>query len=110
MPNMATWFHLDNLEDAIALNDKIGCFNKLCYGTRSWYWGPLMVYPGENPTEFGIEFNETIANQVWTVEATAINNPYGLVAALNEPLFSPAELALIQTFDIEGWTELWYQY
>jgi len=112
MSNIVTWFKPASLEQATALTRKIGAFHKLCNGGFNFSWGPVYQNTEVDPTDFGVEhavdFMDSIhpyVSRKWTVAATAENNPHGVIAAVNDDLFTQEEIAFITIFDIEGWYE-----
>lgn len=112
MSNIVTWLKPLTLAQATELTHRIGAFVKLCQGGYNFNWGPVYQNSELDPTDFAIEHNTTLMDPVhpytslkWTVAATALNNPHGIVAAVGDPLFTPEELEIVTIFDIEGWFE-----
>ncbi len=98
------WFVLADLASAQALTDRIGVFCRLCDRTCSWEWSP--VYESiVGPTRYVVPCDGTVRDRIWSVEATAENNPVGIVANVGSPLFSAGELALLAEVDLADFTE-----
>jgi hypothetical protein len=114
---MQPYFESANVNDILSVAQKTTLLNKLRLppshahlSLKEMAWVPFYQDDAQNPTLFRQEFDVTIPNAenvVWPSSVAAGDNPFGIEAVENEPVFTTEEKALLQVgnLDYTGWTE-----
>jgi hypothetical protein len=113
MPQV-TWLVFDNITRAQEITDRIGVWVNLCDdGGPGWEWGPVYEdLDAQGGAKYAVEFNNTLMQapgytvpKIWNAAATLQNNPKGVVALVNDPLFTAEDLAHLELIEFDDFTE-----
>jgi hypothetical protein len=109
---LVNWFIFDNITQASELNNRMGVWIHLCdEGTGDWPYGDIYenLSDPENP-QYAVQVDNTfflsdhVTPKAWNTDAVPSgegqNNPLGIAAFNEDPLFYADDLARRQQIDI----------